>query len=274
MTRTKRVPVALSIAGSDSGGGAGIQADLKTFAALGVHGASVITCLTAQNPTEVTAVQAAEPGMVRKQLEAVFAELPPRALKTGMLFSTEIIRETAAFLFNLAKRPPFILDPVMVATSGAMLLKPDAIETLKEELLPLATLAMPNVPEAVALTGMAIHEPEDLRSVARRLQRSFGCAVLIKGGHLAGSREAIDIFYDGKVELLLSAPFLRGVSTHGTGCTYSAAVAGNCALGCPLHAAARNAKQFITQAIAQSRRVGRHSVLNWNWQTRMAFGYP
>jgi hydroxymethylpyrimidine/phosphomethylpyrimidine kinase len=261
--QTKVVPTALTIAGSDSGGGAGIQADLKTFAALGVHGTSVITCLTAQNPRAFLAVQAAEPDIVRKQLEAVFAELPPQAMKTGMLFSADIIREVAAFVSRLRKRPPLVVDPVMVATSGALLLKPDAVRTLKERLLPLATLVTPNVPEAKALTGLAIREPEDLRTAARLLQKSFRCAVLVKGGHLPGARVAIDLFYDGKVELLLSAPFVRGVSTHGTGCMYSAAIAGYGALGCGSSEAVRKSKEFITRAIAHSRRVGRHSVLHW-----------
>jgi hydroxymethylpyrimidine/phosphomethylpyrimidine kinase len=256
------LPIALTIAGSDSGGGAGIQADLKTFAALGVHGASVITCLTAQNPAAVLAVQPATPALVRAQLEAVFAELRPQAVKTGMLFSAAIIAEVARFLSALRHPPPLIVDPVMIATSGARLLKPDAIETLKQALLPLATLVTPNVPEAEALTGFPIHEPEDLRTTARLLRQHYRCAVLLKGGHLADARHAVDIFYDRPTELLLSAPYVRGVSTHGTGCTYAAAITAGCARGLPLAEAVKRAKTFISQAVARSRRIGRHWVLD------------
>lgn len=263
VTSSKALPVALTVAGSDSGGGAGIQADLKTFAALGVHGTSVITCLTAQNPAAVLGVQAVAAGMVRRQLEAVFAELPPRAIKTGMLFSAAIVGEVARFLAGLRRRPPVIVDPVMVASSGARLLKPDAVRALKEELLPLATLITPNAPEAEALTGLAIHEPEDLRTAARQLRRAYRCAVLLKGGHLADSRQAVDLFYDGQTERLLSAPRVQGVSTHGTGCTYAAAIAAGCARGLPLAEAVRRAKQFLTRAIAHSRRIGRHWVLDF-----------
>lgn len=263
MTQRMRLPIALTVAGSDSGGGAGIQADLKTFATLGVHGTSVITCLTAQNPTGVIGVQATEPRMVRKQLEAVFSELRPQAVKTGMLFSCEIIREVAAFLAGTKKLPPLIVDPVMVATSGARLLKPDAVAALEHELLPRATLLTPNVPEAEALTGLSIQEPEDLRTAARMLRARHGCAVLVKGGHLADARNAVDLFYDGRTELLLSAPFVAGVSTHGTGCTYSAAVAAFCAQGCGVPEAVRRAKAFITQAIVRSRRVAGHWVLGF-----------
>ena len=233
MTKRTALPIALTIAGSDSGGGAGIQADLKTFAALGVHGTSVITCLTAQNPKGVLGVQSATPTMLRQQLEAVFAELPPVACKTGMLYSTESVRIVVEF-FSGKNRTPLIVDPVMVATSGARLLKPSAIKAICDKLLPRATLVTPNLDEAELLLGMKIHEEEDLRTAARRIVERFGCAALVKGGHLRGTRDAVDIFNDGKTELMLTAPFVRGVSTHGTGCTYSAAIAAACALGVPL----------------------------------------
>jgi hydroxymethylpyrimidine/phosphomethylpyrimidine kinase len=228
--RPSSLPLALTIAGSDSGGGAGIQADLKTFAALGVHGTSAITCLTAQNPAGVTGIQAATPAIVRAQLEAVVAELPPAAVKTGMLFSTAIVRVVADFI-RAGKRPPLVVDPVMVATSGAVLLKPAAIRALTEELLPLATLLTPNLHEAELLLGRKLVSVEDLRSAAAELHARFGCTVLAKGGHLPGLREAVDIFRDDREELLLAAPFVRGVGTHGTGCTYSAAVTAGLARG-------------------------------------------
>lgn len=257
------LPIALTIAGSDSGGGAGIQADLKTFAALGVHGTSAVTCLTAQNPKGVSAIQAAKPAIVRAQIEAVFAELRPAAVKTGMLFDTAIIREVARFFRELrGPVPPLIVDPVMVATSGERLLKPTALRAMQDELLPLATLITPNLDEAEILAGMKLKSVEDLRAAARAIHQRFHCAALVKGGHLRGLREAVDVFYDGHTELLLSAPFVRGVSTHGTGCTYSAAIAAHCALGHGLPHTVQLAKEFITRAIAQGYRAGKHSVLN------------
>jgi hydroxymethylpyrimidine/phosphomethylpyrimidine kinase len=262
MARRASLPIALTIAGSDSGGGAGIQADLKTFAALGVHGTSVVTCLTAQNPKGVLGVQAVTPAMVRQQLEALFAELPPAGCKTGMLYSAEIIRVVAEF-FDRKNRPPLIVDPVMVATSGACLLKPAAMKAVCDRLLPLSTLVTPNLGEAQLLLSMKIRDEEGLRDAARLIVARFGCAALVKGGHLRGTREAVDIFNDGKTELLLAAPFVRGVSTHGTGCTYSAAIAAHCARGLALVKAVQQAKKFITQAIVGSRRVGRHFVLCW-----------
>jgi hydroxymethylpyrimidine/phosphomethylpyrimidine kinase len=265
VTARQKLPIALTIAGSDSGGGAGIQADLKTFAALDVHGTSAITCLTAQNPRGVRGIQAAPPKLVRQQIEAVFAELPPRAVKTGMLFNAAIIREVERF-FGRGKRPPLVVDPVMVATSGARLLKPSAMRALLEELLPLAALVTPNLDEAEILIGQRLRDVEDLRGAARDIRRRFGCAALVKGGHLKGARDAVDVFYDGERELILGAPFVRGVSTHGTGCTYSAAITGYLALGCELPYAAQLAKRFITLAIKHSVRTGRHTALNPFWE--------
>jgi hydroxymethylpyrimidine/phosphomethylpyrimidine kinase len=260
----KTLPVALTIAGSDSGGGAGIQADLKTFAALGVHGTSAIACLTAQNPKRVLAVEPCSPKMLRQQIEAVFAELPPRAVKTGMLFSPENISVVAEFFRNSKfeiRNSKLVIDPVMVSTSGAKLLQPAAIKSLTEKLLPLATVVTPNLDEAEILAEQKISSPEDLRSAARKIQARFGCAVLVKGGHLKNSREAIDVFFDGETELLLSAPFVRGVSTHGTGCTYSAAICAALALGHDLPRAVEIGKNFITVAISNSDRIGKYFVL-------------
>jgi hydroxymethylpyrimidine kinase/phosphomethylpyrimidine kinase len=257
--KRKEIPVVLTIAGSDSGGGAGVQADVKTFAALGVHGTSAITCLTAQNPKQVTKVEVCPTAMVRAQIEAVFTELRPRAVKTGMLFSAEIIQAVAQW-FRLHPSP-LIVDPVMIATSGAPLLKPDAMRALTRDLLPLAMLVTPNVPEAEALLGVTIREPEDLRQAARELHERFGCAALVKGGHLRETRQAIDVFYDGRSELLLSSPRVQGVSTHGTGCTYSAAITAHLARGSSLTRAVQLAKQFISEAIAHSVLANGHAVL-------------
>jgi hydroxymethylpyrimidine/phosphomethylpyrimidine kinase len=265
VTRTARRPsrpCALTIAGSDSGGGAGIQADLKTFAALEVHGTSVLTCVTAQNPDAVLAVEALSPELVTSQMTAVFEGLAPASVKTGMLYSTRLIEAVADFLSG--RKVALVVDPVMVATSGARLLQPKAVEALRKKLLPLATLVTPNLDEAVLLTGLTMTEPEDLRAAARFLHDRYGCAALIKGGHLDGP-EAVDVFWDGREELLLRAARVRGVSSHGTGCTYSAAIAGYLALGCRLAHAVQMAKEYITQAIAQSYRVGRHAVLEHAW---------
>jgi hydroxymethylpyrimidine/phosphomethylpyrimidine kinase len=258
--KIKNLPVALTIAGSDSGGGAGIQADLKTFAALGVHGTSALTCVTAQNPRRVTGIQAIRADMVRRQIEAVFDELPPAAAKTGMLFSAEIISVVAGF-FSQGQRPPLIVDPVMISTSGTILAGPAAIRILQDRLLPLAALVTPNLDEVELLVGCKPRTQEELREAAREIHRRFGCPALVKGGHLRASKEATDAFYDGRKELLLKAPFVRGVSTHGTGCTYSAAIAAWLARGSDLPAAVERAKRFVSRAITDSRRAARHWVL-------------
>ena len=257
--RENGLPVALTIAGSDSGGGAGIQADLKTFAALQVHGLTALTCVTAQNPDRVLQIHACPVGLVRAQLAALFEAMPPAAVKTGMLYSASILQAVADFL----RTHPVLLvvDPVMVSTSGTQLLSPRALSVSCRELLPLATLITPNLHEAEVLLSARIRSPEDLRQAARELHRRFGAAALVKGGHLRGMREAVDLFYDGSEELLLMAPFVRGVKTHGTGCTYSAAIAAALARGLRLTDAVVLAKEFVTRAIAQSRQAGRHWVL-------------
>jgi len=260
MARRERWPVALTVAGSDSGGGAGIQADLKVFASLGVHGTSAVTCLTAQNPGGVRAVEAVGADFLRAQLEAVFEGLPPRAAKTGMLWDVSLIREVVGW-WRVGERPPLVVDPVMMATSGAVLLKPEAVVAIRDELLPLATLATPNLDEAAHLLGTELVCVEDLREAARELYRRHGCAFLVKGGHLKSRREAVDVLWDGRKEALLVAPYIRGVSTHGTGCTYSASIAGHLALGLKLWDAVEAAKVQVTDAIRSSVRVGKHMAL-------------
>jgi hydroxymethylpyrimidine/phosphomethylpyrimidine kinase len=259
MTQRRKLPVALTIAGSDSGGGAGIQADLKTFAALGVHGASAIACLTAQNPRRVLGVEPCPPKMLRQQIEAVFEELNPAAAKTGMLFSAENVCVVAKFFEN--QKCPLIVDPLMISTSGVKLLEAAAIKVLKKKLLPLATLVTPNLDETEILIGNKPASVDEMREAAREIHSRFGCAALIKGGHLTNAREAIDIFFGGKTELLLSAPFVKGVRTHGTGCTYSAAICAALALGHDLPRAVEIGKNFITSAIVGSYRIGKHFAL-------------
>ena len=258
----KKIPVALTIAGSDSGGGAGIQADLKTFAALCVHGTSALACLTAQNPKRVLGIEPCPPKMLRAQLEAIFQELPPAAIKTGMLFSSHNIRVVAEFLKSNQRRAcvPLVVDPVLVSTSGAKLLQSGALEVLIEQLLPLATLVTPNLSEAEILGGQKISSVEDMRDVARKIHSRWGCAVLIKGGHLRG-KEATDIFFNGKKETFLRAPFVKGIHTHGTGCVYSAAICAALAQGKSLRQAVEMGKHFVTRAILKSYRVGGHFVL-------------
>jgi hydroxymethylpyrimidine/phosphomethylpyrimidine kinase len=264
MPKRNFLSVALTIAGSDSGGGAGIQADLKTFAALGVHGASAITCLTAQNPKRVLGIEVCSPKMLRQQIEAVFEELNPRAVKTGMLFSAENISVVANFFRNSKLKIQnlnLIVDPILVSTGGTKLLEPKALKILKEKLLPLAALVTPNLSEAEILSGQKISSVEEMRKAARKIHSRFGCVVLLKGGHLKNVREAADIFFDGKTELLLTAPFVKGVHTHGTGCTYSAAICAALALGNDLQRAVEIGKEFITTAILRSRKIGKHFAL-------------
>jgi hydroxymethylpyrimidine/phosphomethylpyrimidine kinase len=250
--RAPDTPVALTIAGSDSGGEAGLQADLKTFAALKVHGACVITCVTAQNRQSVARLEPCSTRMVRAQLEAVAEGCPPSAAKTGMLFSAAIVREVAAFLKRT--RPlPLVVDPVIISTSGRRLLQAAGVATLKRELLPLAALVTPNVLEAEVLTGQNIASAQDLRSAAAAIHRRFGCAALAKGGHLAGTNQAVDFLCSDEGEWMFSAPRAGGPPLHGTGCAYSAAITAWLARGRSLEMAVRLAKNHITRAIFASR---------------------
>ena len=258
---SKRV-IALTIAGSDSGGGAGLQADLKTFAVLGVHGVCAVACLTAQTPRGVSAIWGCPPRMLRQQLEAVFTGLRPRAVKTGMLYSAANIRLVADFLGALKNPPPLVVDPVMTATSGAALLAPAAAKTLLDRLLPLATLITPNLAEAARLTGEPVQNLEAMRTAARKIHARFGTAVLLKGGHLEDSRRAADVFFDGRVERILTAPRISGMATHGTGCTCSAAICAALARGEKLGVAVETGKETVTRAIRRSYAVNGYPVLN------------
>jgi hydroxymethylpyrimidine/phosphomethylpyrimidine kinase len=250
----------LTIAGSDSGGGAGIQADLKTFSAFGVYGMSVITAVTAQNTVRVHGVEAVSPDFVGLQFEAVITDIGVDALKTGMLFSAEII-DVIALKLHQNRIPNTVCDPVMVAKSGDKLLKDDAIRKLKERLIPEVMLLTPNIPEAETLSGIEIHSAEALKEAAIRIL-NLGCkAVLIKGGHLQG--DADDILYDGERFIRYPQKRINSLHTHGTGCTYSAAIAANLAKGFELTEAVRISKAFVTEAIKQARPLGKgHGPLN------------
>jgi hydroxymethylpyrimidine/phosphomethylpyrimidine kinase len=241
--------IALTIAGSDSSGGAGIQADLKTFAALGVYGASAITALTAQNTQGVEAVLVVPPDFVARQIKVVARDLNIGAVKIGMLATGEIIEAVAGAL-EILPGVPVVLDPVMVAASGDVLLDEDAIDTLRTVLLPRATLVTPNLPEAAKLLGEA--EAKDERTMSAQavaLRRLGAKAVLIKGGHAEGD-QAVDILIDDEGELRLEAPRIPTGNTHGTGCTLSSAIAAELAKGASLREAAARAKAYVSAAIA------------------------
>jgi hydroxymethylpyrimidine/phosphomethylpyrimidine kinase len=253
--------VALTIAGSDSGGGAGIQADLKTFASLGVFGTTAITCLTSQNPDGVVRVDAVQPGMVTSQIGVVCAGFPVAAAKTGMLYSASIVRAVARGVKanNIRK---LVVDPVMIATSGARLLREDAIASLCRDLLPLAMVITPNLPEAEWLLGTKIGSPADMESAAESLSRQFGCASVVKGGHCVGDR-VYDVLFDGKRMTVLASPRLKVKETHGTGCAFSSALTARLAAGRPLAEAFRDAKAYVASALRHAVRAGKHMPLGW-----------
>lgn len=239
----------LTIAGSDSGGGAGIQADLKTFSALGVFGTSVITAITAQNLEGVRAIQPLRPAMVEAQLRAVLEGFPVRAVKTGMLFSTAIIEAVAGVLAGY-RRLPLVIDPVFAATSGSRLIKPRAIRVLAERLFPLAALVTPNLPEAEFLCRAELKTLADMRQAGQELLRRFGVPFLMKGGHLEeGGEGAVDVLVERRGMRTFASPRVRGVNSHGSGCTYSAAVAAYLARGRELHLAVAAAKTYIAAAL-------------------------
>ena len=255
--RTATFPCALTIAGSDSGGNAGVQADLRAFHAYGLHGCTVLTALTAQNPRGVRAVHVAPPAFVAAQLDAVFKMYGVRALKTGMLATADVIEVVAEKLATLP-RVKKVIDPVMVATSGAKLLADDAAAALAERLLPLATVITPNLPEAEVLLCDEIETAADVRLAAKTLARKFRCAVLVKGGHSADG-VAEDVLYDGRRFRAFACTRVKEpVSTHGTGCTLAAAIAAGLALGASLGDAVARAKNYVYEAIKFSYHIGRN----------------
>lgn len=249
----RKVYKALTIAGSDSGGGAGIQADLKTFAALGVYGTSVITAVTAQNTVGVTQILELTPEIVAAQIDAVIEDIGTDALKTGMLANAALIEVVAAKVQEHGLKN-LVVDPVMVAKSGDLLLREDAIEALRSKLLPLATVVTPNLPEAERLTDIQCSRAQEIKEAARKIVAMGAKSVVIKGGHRKGP--ATDIFYDGKKFRQLTSPRIQTPNTHGTGCTFSAAIASGLAKGASLEGAVAEAKRYITQAIRKGFTVG------------------
>lgn len=261
MAPDTRMRAAMTIAGSDSGGGAGIQADLKTFAAHGVFGTSAITALTAQNTQGVTRVWPVDAGMVRAQIDTVLDDLAIDAIKIGMLANAAIATVVADALEAHAALP-VVLDTVMVAKGGARLLDEAAVAVIGERLLRRSTLVTANVPEAEVLTGLTLRTVEDLGRAARQLVDDGVPAALVKGGHIEG--EAVDVFYDGRDLIELRAARIDTRHTHGTGCTLAAAIAAEIALGRPLLEAVERAKRYVTRAIENAPGIGHgHGPLGW-----------
>jgi hydroxymethylpyrimidine/phosphomethylpyrimidine kinase len=263
--RIQTVPVALSIAGSDSSAGAGIQADLKTFSALGVYGLTAVTCIVAEIPRKVSRIEPVAAKIVREQIEVLAKNFQIAAIKTGLLCSAGTVSAVARALGRTARmfatKIPLVVDPVIVATSGDRLLESAAIETYKKELFPMASLITPNLDEAGQLLGTRIKNRQSMHRAGKELEKKFRTAILLKGGHLLGDRAVDLLFANGKV-IEFSAPFVRGVATHGTGCTYSAAITAGLASGLSLEKAIRRAKKFVTESIRNRLEWGDLHALN------------
>ena len=251
-----KIKTALTIAGSDSSGGAGIQADLKTMLANGVYGMSAITALTAQNTMGVTAISEVSPEFLRQQLDAVFTDIFPDAVKIGMTANVELI-EVIAERLSFYKAKNIVLDPVMIATSGARLISENAVAVLKEKLLPIAIVVTPNIPEAEVLSGIKITTKADMEKAAGYINKSYGCALLLKGGHSIS--DADDLLYEnGEITWFKSAR-IDNPNTHGTGCTLSSAIASNLAQGYDLKQSVRLAKEYISGALSAMLDLGKGS---------------
>jgi hydroxymethylpyrimidine/phosphomethylpyrimidine kinase len=248
-------PRALSIAGSDSGGGAGIQADLKTFSALGVFGMTAVTAVTVQNTRGVSGYEALSPATVADQIRAVATDIGVDAAKTGMLASAAIVDAVADAIAD-TRLPNLVVDPVSVSKHGHRLLAEDAVDALRARILPLATLVTPNLPEAAALTGFPVDEPDGMRKAAEAIRAMGPAAVLVKGGHLEGEDRADDLLFDGRELVWISGARIDTPHTHGTGCVLSSAIAAHLARGAPLPEAVRLGKAFVTEAIRHALPIG------------------
>ena len=246
------VPVALTVAGSDCRDGAGIQADLKTLNALGVYGLTAVSCIVAEVPGKVSWIEPITARMVREQIEVLLKNFRVGAIKTGLLCSAEIVSAVGQAIQdsekNTARPIPFVVDPVMVATSGDNLLEPEAVESYKSNLFPLATIITPNLIEAALLLETKIKNRKQMENAAKALAKKYGASILLKGGHLHGDNAIDLLFHQGEL-MEFAAPFVGGVQTHGTGCTYSAAITAGLASGLPLVQAIHRAKKFVTESI-------------------------
>ena len=254
--RSNNMKTALTIAGSDCSGGAGIQADMKTMTMNGVYAMSAITAMTAQNTTGVFAIQESPPEFLKQQLDAVFEDIFPDAVKIGMMASAELIAVIADRLKHFGAKN-IVIDPVMVATSGSALMKNNALETLIRKLLPLATLVTPNIPEAQVLSGMTIHSKEDMIAAAKHISETCRCAVLLKGGH--SINDANDLLYASGKTVWFEGKRIDNPNTHGTGCTLSSAIAANLAKGFTLEESVQRAKDYISGALAAMLDLGKGS---------------
>lgn len=262
----KQVSCALTIAGTDPSGGAGIHADLKTFQELQSYGMSVITSIVAQNTTGVQAITHVSLDMIEQQLDSVMSDMPIHAFKTGMIANQEMMEIIYKKIVNL--EAPYVMDPVMVATSGDTLIEEQARNYLRTKLLPLTTVVTPNIPEAEFLTGEKIVTEDDMKQAAKIIVKEFGAgAALIKGGHREG--EAIDFLYDGSIMHSFSSPRIHTKNTHGTGCTYAAAITANLSKGSSLYEAVKSAKEFVTAAIRHSFELGTGNGPTNHWATRL-----
>ena len=250
------VKTALTIAGSDCSGGAGIQADLKTMTMNGVYAMSAITALTAQNTTGVSAILESTPEFLKQQIDAIFEDIRKKKKKIGMVASSELIRVIADRL-RFYRAENVVVDPVMVATSGSSLMKTDAVQTLTEELLPLAALVTPNIPEAQVLSGMEILSVQDMEAAAKKIGDTYRCSVLLKGGHCVN--DANDLLYAKGETTWFNGKRIDNPNTHGTGCTLSSAIAANLAKGFSLHDSVRRAKDYISGALAAMLDLGKGS---------------
>jgi hydroxymethylpyrimidine/phosphomethylpyrimidine kinase len=255
VSANSRIPVALTIAGSDSGGGAGIQADLRTFAFHRVHGTSALTCVTAQNTLGVTRVDALLPEAVTAQITAVTEDIGVQAVKTGMLLNQDIIAAVAKQAAALPL-PNLVIDPVMVSRTGAQLIDDEAIATLRDQLIPLAAALTPNRYEAQILSGLEINTLEDMQVAAQRILQLGAKAVLVKGGGMSGALRGVDVWFDGDRLETLQTETVDTSDTHGTGCTLAAAIAANLALGQDLFSAVKLAKKYVTAALHHALRIG------------------
>ncbi|MBE6987667.1 MAG: bifunctional hydroxymethylpyrimidine kinase/phosphomethylpyrimidine kinase [Ruminococcaceae bacterium] len=247
---------ALTIAGSDSSGGAGIQADIKTMTVNGVFATSAITALTAQNTMGVTGIHTVSPEFLKLQIEAVFDDIRPDAVKIGMVASSELIN-TIADILKHYNAQNIVVDPVMIATSGSKLMEDTALSALKNKLLSMATIVTPNIPEAQVLADMEIHNEEDMITAAKKISDSYGCAVLCKGGH--SINDANDLLYAEGEAIWFYGKRINNPNTHGTGCTLSSAIASNLAKGCTLEESVKNAKEYISGALEAMLDLGKGS---------------
>jgi hydroxymethylpyrimidine/phosphomethylpyrimidine kinase len=271
------IPVALAIAGSDSSAGAGIQADLKTFSALGVYGLTTVTCIVAETPGKVAKIEPVPGRIVRKQIDVLTASFPITAIKTGLLCSAENVTTVARAMVELSDRAEtriaLVVDPVMVATSGTKLVRADAIRLYENELFPLATVITPNLIEAEKLLRRSISDFAAMRKAGKELEKRYGVAVLLKGGHL-GIDQAIDLLFSDDNVIDFQEPFVRDIATHGTGCTLSAAITAGLATGLRLEDAIARAKKFVTTAISQHFRWRTRSGENLDALNHFAHGGP